>query len=305
MTAPIITAIIPTYNSAEVVQRAIESIETQTRKVDEIIVVDDGSRDDTRALLGDRPGIRYAHQPNAGASAARNHGARLATGDWLAFLDADDTWEAEKIERQMACVGTQSDVSACVTNARVWSPSTGTWVESRCSNQRDRRTLQQQLFIRNVFTGICSSLLIRRDLFERLGGFAVGKGSEDRRIALDILRVTHIHLVEIPLIRQQPGPAHFHNPETQRRHMLELHRDYRGLSGELNASRRIKLQALSRIHERSGMHYLENGDLAAAIYDLAFAAALWPWQPNPWRVFINAMLGRAVRKPKARDSRVA
>jgi len=305
MTAPIITAIIPTYNSAEVVMQAIESIEAQTRKVDEIIVVDDGSRDDTRTLLFDRPGIRYVHQPNAGASAARNHGAGLAKGDWLAFLDADDTWEPKKIERQLTCVGSQGDVSACVTNARVWSPSTGTWVESRCSNRSDRKTLQQQLLIRNVFTGICSSLLIRREFFERIGGFATGKCSEDRRIAIEILRFVDIHVVEEALICQQPGPAHFRNPETHRRHMLELHRDYRGLFGELNASLGMRLRAMSRLHERSGMHYLENGDLAAAIYDLGFAAALWPWQPNPWRVFINAMLGRAIRKPTVTDSTVA
>jgi len=305
MTAPIITAIIPTYNSAEVVLRAIESIEAQTRKVDEIIVVDDGSRDDTRSLLAERPGIRYVHQANAGASAARNHGARLATGDWLAFLDADDTWESEKIERQLEYIGAHPGATACVTNAHVWSPATESWVTYRCSTARDRRVLQRQLLVRNVLSGICSSLLIRRELFENVGGFAVGKLSEDRRIALEILRHADVHVVDAPLIRQQPGPAHFQNPETYRRHMIALHHDYRVLFRDLDPTGRLRLRALSRIHERSGMHYLENGDLTAALYDHLFAALLWPWQPNPWRVFVNALLGRAVRKPTATASILA
>jgi len=302
MTASIITAIIPTYNSADVVLRAIESIEAQTRKVDEIIVVDDGSRDNTRSLLTERPGIRYVHQANAGASAARNHGARLATGDWLAFLDADDTWEPEKIERQLEYIAARGNVAACVTDAQVWSPATESRVTYRCSTERDRRALQRQLLVRNVLSGICSSLLIQRDLFERVGGFATGKGSEDRRIALEILRHADIHVIDAPLIRQQPGPAHFQNPETQRRHMIALYHDYRELFSELDPTGWLKLRALARIHERCGMHYLENGDLIAALYDHVFAALLWPWQPNPWRVFINALLGRAVRKPKLTTS---
>lgn len=95
--------IIPTYNRRELVQRAITSVLAQTREVQEIIVIDDGSSDGTGEVLarafGDR--VRCVWQPNAGVSAARNHGLRLARGRFLALLDSDDEWLPEKTQRQL------------------------------------------------------------------------------------------------------------------------------------------------------------------------------------------------------------
>lgn len=90
---PRFSVIIPNYNNASTLGRAIDSILVQTYAAHEIIVIDDGSKDDTRQVCeayGER--VIYVYQDNAGVSAARNHGARVATGDWLAFLDADDTY---------------------------------------------------------------------------------------------------------------------------------------------------------------------------------------------------------------------
>lgn len=92
------SVIIPNYNNAATLKRALDSVLAQTWPAHEIIVVDDGSVDDSRAVAcayGDS--IRYVYQPNAGVSAARNVGARLATGSWLAFLDADDTFAPERL----------------------------------------------------------------------------------------------------------------------------------------------------------------------------------------------------------------
>lgn len=107
MSSPRFSVIIPAYNAAGFIARAIDSVLAQTWPAHEIIVVDDGSTDATArmaAQYGDR--VRCLRQGNAGVSAARNAGARAATGDWLAFLDADDwyypdrlKWHAEWIER--------------------------------------------------------------------------------------------------------------------------------------------------------------------------------------------------------------
>lgn len=97
-----VSVVIATYNRSAQVQEAIDSVLAQTIPVREIIVVDDGSRDDTRAVLegyGDR--IRAFFRPNGGASAARNYGMRAAQGEWIAFLDDDDVWLPNKIESQM------------------------------------------------------------------------------------------------------------------------------------------------------------------------------------------------------------
>ncbi|HET7536321.1 MAG TPA: glycosyltransferase family A protein, partial [Candidatus Didemnitutus sp.] len=98
---PTVSAIIPTYNRAHLLPAALASIFAQTQPVDEVIVVDDGSKDNTADVLrtyGDR--VRYIRQQNAGAGAARNHGMREARGDYVAFLDSDDLWMPEKNARQ-------------------------------------------------------------------------------------------------------------------------------------------------------------------------------------------------------------
>lgn len=101
-----ISAIIPSYNYAAFVSRAMESVVRQTHAC-ELVVVDDGSTDDTKERVreqmrrSDGIEVRYVKQSNAGPSAARNHGARLARGDWIAFLDADDYWYDDKLERQI------------------------------------------------------------------------------------------------------------------------------------------------------------------------------------------------------------
>ncbi len=88
-----VSVIIPTFNRSALVSRAIESVLAQTYPVNEIIVVDDGSTDDTEQVIRKyENGVRYIRQENAGVSAARNRGIKAATGEWIAFLDSDDEW---------------------------------------------------------------------------------------------------------------------------------------------------------------------------------------------------------------------
>src|SRR5689334_22859965 len=102
MAAMRVSAIIPCYNYGKYLARAIDSILAQTYAVSEIIVVDDGSSDNTREVATSYGGcVRYIYQQNAGRAAARNHGIREATGDWIALLDADDWWLPQKIELQV------------------------------------------------------------------------------------------------------------------------------------------------------------------------------------------------------------
>lgn len=98
-----VSVVIPTYNRADRVVRAIDSVLAQTRPVDEIIVIDDGSTDDTeKIVLRYGPPVRYVRQENAGPAAARNRGIAEAQGTWIAFLDSDDRWCPEKMASQMA-----------------------------------------------------------------------------------------------------------------------------------------------------------------------------------------------------------
>jgi len=97
-----ISVIIPTYNHCRFLVSAIDSALSQTLKPSEVIVVDDGSTDETSNLLNAYEGkIRVVRQKNQGVAAARNRGAEIATGEYLAFLDADDLWLPRKLEMQL------------------------------------------------------------------------------------------------------------------------------------------------------------------------------------------------------------
>jgi len=105
------SVVIPNYNNGATLARAIESVLGQTYAAHEIIVIDDGSTDDSAAVaarFGER--VRYVRQQNAGVSAARNHGARLATGDWLAFLDADDIYLPERLGAHARWIAREPDL---------------------------------------------------------------------------------------------------------------------------------------------------------------------------------------------------
>ncbi len=129
--APFISTVIPAYNAAAFIAGAVESVRAQTVPVGEIIVVDDGSTDDTPravALLG--ADIRYLRAPNGGPAQARNRGVEMARGDWIAFLDADDRWTAEKTAEQLAAlerhpdlVLVASDMAETDAEGRITTPS--------------------------------------------------------------------------------------------------------------------------------------------------------------------------------------
>jgi glycosyltransferase involved in cell wall biosynthesis len=107
-----ISVIIPAFNAEATLAETIESVLAQTIPADEIIVVDDGSNDDTAALASAYSGITVIRQENRGGAAALNAGIRASTGDLLAFLDADDLWEADKLEKQSALLRARANLDA-------------------------------------------------------------------------------------------------------------------------------------------------------------------------------------------------
>ncbi len=115
---PLVSAIIPTYNRADVIGRAIESVRAQSYGAVEIVVVDDGSTDNTVATLASfGPAIRVIRQENAGPAAARNAGVRISRGDIVTFLDSDDVWLPSKIERQVVIMNAAGpSVCCCISN---------------------------------------------------------------------------------------------------------------------------------------------------------------------------------------------
>ena len=112
-----VSVVIPTYNRAHLIPNAVRSVLAATRGGDEVIVVDDGSTDDTEGALAPwRDRIRYVRVPNGGAGAARNRGVNLATKPLIAFLDSDDEWLPDKLELQRALMAARPDILFCFTD---------------------------------------------------------------------------------------------------------------------------------------------------------------------------------------------
>ncbi len=135
-----VSVVIPAYNAARFLPQAIAGLRAQTRPVDEILIVDDGSKDDTaQVVAGLGEGITYIRQDNAGVSAARNKGIAEATGDLVAFLDADDFWLPEKLEKQLAVFRRH--------------PGVGLVASDRCDVDAEDHVLLASLFERQGLAG--------------------------------------------------------------------------------------------------------------------------------------------------------
>lgn len=114
---PTVSVIIPAYNHARFLGEALESVLAQTYKDCEIVVVDDGSTDDTRTVATSyAPRVRYYFQPHGGEGNARNAGIRVTSGRYVAFLDADDTWAPEKLAKQVAYLDAHPEVGVVFTS---------------------------------------------------------------------------------------------------------------------------------------------------------------------------------------------
>ena len=120
-TAPLVSVIIPTHNSARFIAQAVDGVLAQTYKHYEVIVVDDGSSDNTGDVLQQFAGhIRYHRQDNRGPAAARNAGIKIAQGEFVCFLDADDVWAPNKLELQTEFMAAHNDVGLLFADAEEW-----------------------------------------------------------------------------------------------------------------------------------------------------------------------------------------
>jgi glycosyltransferase involved in cell wall biosynthesis len=192
--------VIPAYNAAGWVARAVDSALAQTHSQCEILVVDDGSTDDTPALLaGYGNAIRVLRQDNGGLSSARNTGIRAARGEFVAFLDADDYWLPDKLSRQVALLQANDTLGFCSTHTQVETTVGDVSDEWRCP--RLEGPLLPLLFSHNAaVSGSGSSVMVRRRLFDRVGMFDTGLRSlEDIDMWMRLAAVSSYACIDEPL----------------------------------------------------------------------------------------------------------
>jgi glycosyltransferase involved in cell wall biosynthesis len=163
-----ISVIIPTYNRAKTLPRALDSVYAQTHQADEVILVDDGSVDGTCEMLAERyPACRYLTQQNQGVSSARNLGISQASGDWIALLDSDDAWRPEKLALQSEALAAHPHLRLCHSE-EIWIRN-GVRVNAMRKHAKSGGRIFQQCLPRCVISP--SSVLLHRSLFEQYGLF--------------------------------------------------------------------------------------------------------------------------------------
>jgi glycosyltransferase involved in cell wall biosynthesis len=213
--APLVTVVIPAYNCGGVIGEALESVFNQDYPALQVLVIDDGSTDDTVEVVANfGPRVSLIRQPNAGAAVARNEGLRRAEGPYVALLDADDVWLPGKLRLQIAHLQRHPDVGLCCTRWRVLYPdASGAYhieqpvspasvaVDASCSGWIYGSLLLDCV----VWT---STVVMRRDLVRRIGDFdpALRRG-QDYDYWLRASRLTRIHRLDaaLALYRMESG----------------------------------------------------------------------------------------------------
>ncbi len=198
---PVVSVIIPTYNRLDSLQKTVDSVLSQTFSDFELIIIDDGSTDDTFSRFNNaKLPVRYYYQPHLGVSAARNRGIRLSKGNYIAFLDSDDLWMQEKLKLQYEFMLKSSDIYICQTNE--------IWIRNGVRINPRQRHIKPSGNIFYKCLELCiispSAVMMKREFFDIVGLF-----DETLPVCEDYdLWLRSSYRFEVPLIKENLTVKH-------------------------------------------------------------------------------------------------
>lgn len=257
-----VSVVVPTFNSAGLVTQAVESALAQSVPPAEVIVVDDGSTDDTGERLAEYGcRIRYLRQPNGGVASARNRGVKAGVARYVAFLDADDVWHPRKLEQQLLVLANQPSCVLLGTHTYPWPgghPSDPT-------GGRVRHVPWDRLAVRNEI--VTSSVIARREALAAAGPFDIRlQGPEDHDLWIRLAEVGPVGVLTAPLTGYRDTPASL---SKQARRMEEgMWRIVRKLTerGAWAGRPFLRAEARSVIHHRCAYMYAAAGEYRSAVW---------------------------------------
>jgi glycosyltransferase involved in cell wall biosynthesis len=288
-----ISVVIPTYNYGRFIGEAIESVLRQTRAADEIIVVDDGSTDGTEAVVaafGDK--VRYVRQENAGVCAARNRGVTESSGDVIAFLDADDIWHAEKIEKQLEKFAADGEIGLVHCGMREFDSETGETLRLHAEGMGGDVADELLLWERTAIIGCGTAVMVSRKAFDEAGGFDTRlKVGEDWDLCYRIARRYKVGFVpEVLVDYRSHGAAAHRNVREMERGMGIFYEKAFSEGGEVL---QLKNRALGNYHKVLAGSYFYSGQYA----DFVRHAVKSVWRrPRNLAYFLQFPMRRLRRK---------
>ena len=206
MSRPQVSVIIPAFNCASWIRETVDSVLVQSCPPHEIVVVDDGSSDSTSAVLAEYgEKLRYVRQENHGVAAARNTGLDLASGEFIAFLDADDVWHPRKLELQLRVIENRRDIGLLGTSRFTWpAKMMPAWTDGALPSFVP--IYRNHLVVKNRLTA--SSVVIRREVARAVGHFDVTlNGPEDHDYWVRAADITNAAILAVPLTGYRSVPA--------------------------------------------------------------------------------------------------
>lgn len=290
---PSVSVIIPVYNGAAEVRRAIDSALAQKNCTVEVIVLNDGSHDETDSVLaeyGDR--IRAVNQQNCGLSKTRNNGIALATGEWVAFLDHDDYWQPEKLSLQLEAAR-RTGFDVVYTNAGNFG-DVARVAELRSEPQgMAEGDLLEPLLLDNFI--VVSSVMIRRSVIREMGGFDTSLPSVedwDLWLKLSALGVRFAAVREpVTMYQWRPGSMskNYDLMRTTRQSIIQ-----RALCSLRARSLpwSVRRRALANIESCSAW-FLAGSSPRKAIRWYVNSLWYWPFEVNSWKGIVKGCLGRS------------
>ena len=296
-----VSVIVPTYNCATYLPDAIDSVLAQTFKDFEIIIVDDGSTDNTREVVK-KYGlqIKYIYQENKGPSAARNLGIQSSNGQYIAFLDSDDIWLPQKLELQMNEF-LKSPSTGLVTCGRYNIDSNGALQECLCDISYISRTKALDLFLtKNILHGGNSQVVIKRECLDKVGLFDEELHvAEDWDLWLKICKQYDFKGLNKPLvkIRIRENSQSSYGDKNLKNELKYLDRIF----ADSVFKRRwiIKRKAYSYRYFSASWAFYKSGDFEKAKHYILKSMCLYPFKLLPdkfWRygLFLEIFLGKKI-----------
>lgn len=293
---PLVSVVMPAYNAAPWIAETLESVLTQTFQDFEVIVVDDGSTDDTAAVVARFARVRCIRKPNGGPASARNVGIRAAQGEYVAFLDSDDLWLPDKLRLQIDLLQ-ESGLAWAYSDAYAFDEETRRtlFIFSRVRRQYSGDVLEQ-LFLADFIP--MPTPIVRRKVFDQVGYFDESDAlhyAEDWDMWLRIAAYFPIGLVKRPLAQYRVHAASGIQ-STLPQALSKAHTRVIELAASREPARLapLKNRAIARMSVRIGQMMVRRNDLAHARAMFARAFRLAPFELEAYAYWLGTLAGRPV-----------